>query len=346
MRIVVTGHDGYIGTRLTPALRERGHEVVGVDTGLFRRDGLGPVPCAASSAVEVDVRDVTVEVFEEADAVIHLAALSNDPLGDLDPQVTFDINERATLVVARAARNAGVPRLLFSSSCSLYGAHGDEVLDELAPFRPVSPYGESKLRAERALSALADDDFSPTFLRNATVYGTAPRIRGDLVVNNLTGFAYATGEVFLKSDGTSWRPLVHVDDVVRAFVAMVECDRELVHDEAFNIGATAENYRIRDVAEIVEQVVEGSTVTFSDRAFDDPRSYRVDFSKFEDLFPHARPEWTVEAGVRQLLEDFRTAGLIIDDLEGPRLMRHLEVLALQAEGLLGADLRWAGEARP
>jgi nucleoside-diphosphate-sugar epimerase len=292
------------------------------------------------------VRDATSEWFDGAAAVVHLAAISNDPLGDLAPDITFQINELATRDVAVAAKAAGVERFLFASSCSLYGAHGNDLLDESAAFHPVTPYGESKQRAEAHLAALADDSFSPTYLRNATVYGASPMLRGDLVVNNLTGFALTTGDVFLKSDGTSWRPLVHVDDVVGAFVAMLEADRELVHDEAFNVGATAENYRIRDVAEIVHGVVPGSRVAFSDAAFDDPRNYRVDFSKFESTFPDARPKWDVERGARQVRDQLEGLALTVDDLEGARLMRIRQVLALQDEGSLGTDLRWTGAGAP
>jgi nucleoside-diphosphate-sugar epimerase len=271
VRVLVTGHDGYIGTRLVPLLQSHDHEVVGLDTSLFSGGSFGPAPAPVPS-LDVDIRDVTAEHVAGFDAVIHLAALSNDPLGDLDPATTFDINHAGTLAVARAAKSAGTARFLFSSSCSLYGAQGDDLLDERATFNPVTPYGESKVLAERDLRAMADERFSPTYLRHATAYGVSPRLRGDLVVNNLTGYACATGEVLLKSDGSPWRPLVHVEDISLAFLAVLEADRDLVHDEAFNVGRTDECYQVRDVAAIVERSVSGSRIAFSKGAGPDIRN--------------------------------------------------------------------------
>ncbi len=260
MRVLLTGHDGYVGTVLGPMLTAAGHAVIGIDSYLFHDCSFGDAPpvVAVQPDVGVDVRDLARDDLAGVDAVIHLAAISNDPLGDLNPACTFDINHRATARLAELAKAAGVARFVFSSSCSIYGAHGDAAIDEDAEVRPVTPYGESKLRSEHDLRALADDNFSPTYLRSATAYGVSPRLRGDVVVNNLTGLAFATGEVLLKSDGTPWRPIVHVDDMARAFLAAVEAPRELVHDEVFNVGDTKENYRIRELAEIVESVVSGS----------------------------------------------------------------------------------------
>src|SRR5947207_675248 len=258
MRVLVTGHEGYLGSVLVPRLTAAGHEVVGLDTGLFADCVLGPAPQAVP-ALRTDLRDVTAEQLTEVapDAVMHLGALCNDPLGDLDPELTYDVNHRATVRLARAAKAAGVPRFLFSSSCSLYGAGTDDSpLDENAAFAPLTPYGESKIRSEQDLVTLADDDFAPVFLRNATAYGFSPRLRGDLVVNDLVGTALLTGEVRLRSNGMAWRPLVHAEDIAAAFLALLQAPRETVHKRAFNVGDSAENYLIRDVAELVGDVVE------------------------------------------------------------------------------------------
>jgi nucleoside-diphosphate-sugar epimerase len=342
MRVLVTGSDGYIGTVLVPMLIEAGHEPTGLDSMLFHECGLGPERVTVDT-IRKDIRDVDRSDMEGIDAVIHLAAISNDPLGDLNPDTTYEINHRATVHVAEVAKAAGVERFLFSSSCSLYGAHGDAPLDETADFFPVTPYGESKVLSEQGLHALADDDFTPTYLRNATAFGMSPRLRGDLVVNNLTGFATTTGKVMLKSDGTPWRPLVHIEDISRAFVAILDAPRELVHDEAFNVGRTSENYQIREVAEIVEEVVEGSTITLADTAGPDLRNYRVDCSKIAEILPAFQPVWTVRAGVEELYAAFRSEQLTIDDLEGERLMRIRTIQRYQRQDRLGADLRWVGQ---
>ncbi|MCC7363141.1 MAG: SDR family oxidoreductase [Dehalococcoidia bacterium] len=338
MRILVTGHRGYIGSCLVPLLLDRGHEVVGLDSGLYAGCQVGPAP-EPVPAFEMDIRDVTADLLHGFDAVIHLAAISNDPLGDLNPECTYDINYRGTVQVARQAREAGVPRFLFSSSCSLYGAHGDDLLDESAAFNPVTPYGESKVLAERDLHEMASPAFSPTYLRNATVYGFAPMLRGDLVVNNLVGYATTTGEVLLKSDGTPWRPLVHVEDVSRAFIAIAEAPRELVHDRAFNVGVTTENYRMRQVAEIVERNVAGSAITFASTAGPDKRNYRVTCDAIRAALPAFEPCWTVERGVQELRDAYARYGLTLADLTGPRLQRIQHIQALQAAGRLDSSLR-------
>jgi len=344
MRVIVTGHDGYIGQVLVPMFQRAGHEVVGVDSYLFNPCQFGDQPEPPES-YRADVRDVDESVLVGVDAVIHLAAISNDPLGDLNPECTYDINHRATIRIAEMAKAAGATRFLYSSSCSLYGAQGDAPIDESAEFNPVTPYGESKVFSERDLSALADDHFSPTYLRNSTAYGVSPRLRGDLVVNNLTGFAVTTGKVFLKSDGTSWRPLVHVADISRAFLALMEADADLVHDQPFNIGTTTENYQIRDVARIVEEVVPNSTITLSDEAFNDPRNYRVTCDKIAREIPGFKPQWTVRRGVEELYEAFTRHRLTLEQLEGDRFMRVKHINSLLDADQLDSNLRWRLENR-
>jgi nucleoside-diphosphate-sugar epimerase len=338
MRVLVTGHRGYIGAVLVPRLLEAGHDVTGLDVDLYHGCDFGEAPRGVTS-LDVDVRSVLPEHCEGFDAVIHLAALSNDPLGDMNPELTYDVNHRASVRLARAAKEAGVARFLFSSSCSLYGAGGDAPLDETAAFNPVTPYGESKILTEQDLAKLADEDFSPVYLRNATVYGASPRLRADLVVNNLAGYAFTTGEVLIKSDGSPWRPLVHVQDVCAAFEALLGAPREVVHGQAFNVGRNAENYRIREVGAIVEQVVPGSRVTYAPGASPDTRNYRVDFSKIERAVPAFRPRWTVRQGVEELLEAYRRTGLTRESFLGPRFYRIQTVKARQAAGELDADLR-------
>jgi nucleoside-diphosphate-sugar epimerase len=338
MRVLVTGHRGYIGSLLTPMLAEQGHDVVGLDTRLYD-DCLIGEDTPEIPALEIDVRDVEPHQVEGFDAVIHLAALCNDPLGDLNPEVTYDINHRASVRLALLARNAGVPRFLFSSSCSLYGAAGEAPIDESAPFNPVTPYGRSKGLAEQEIAALASDDFSPTFLRHATAYGVSPRLRGDLVVNNLVGLALTTGEVLIKSDGSPWRPLVHVEDIARAFVAALEAPREALHAKAFNVGATAENYQVRDVGDIVERVVPGSRVVYAEGGGPDARNYRVNCDAFPRAAPVFEPRWDVEGGARELLDAFRDHGLTLDDLNGSRFMRIRRVLELIDRGKIDASLR-------
>jgi nucleoside-diphosphate-sugar epimerase len=339
MKVLVTGHDGYIGTVMVPMLLEAGHEVVGLDSFLFHDCVLGD-QVEAVPALKIDVRDVQIDDLRGFDAIVHLAGISNDPLGDLNPSCTLDINHLATVRLGELAKAAGVERFVFSSSCSLYGAQGDAPIDEHAEFNPVTPYGVSKERSEAGLHELADDDFSPTYLRNATAYGASPRLRGDLVVNNLTGFAFATSEVFMKSDGTPWRPLVHVEDISRAFLAVLQADRDLIHDEAFNVGATTENYRIREVAGIVEEVVPGSAIRLADTAGPDLRNYRVDCSKLVEVLPEAQPTWTVRKGVEELYDAFRRHGLTVEQLEGSTFMRVKRIREHLESGRLRDDLRW------
>jgi nucleoside-diphosphate-sugar epimerase len=309
MRVLLTGHKGYLGTVMAPVLTAAGHEVVGLDSGLFDRCLLGPAPQDPPGHT-VDLRDVHLNHVEGFDAVIHLAALSNDPLGALAPDLTYDINHRASVRLARLARDAGVKRFLYASTCSVYGASGGSgLVGEDAPLRPVTPYAESKVRVEDDLNRLADDHFTPVYLRNATAFGFSPRLRADIVLNNLVGHAYLSGEVLVLSDGTPWRPLVHAADIAKAFAAALVAPRGAVHDKAFNIGTERNNVTVAEIANEVVEAVPGSTLRITGEAGADPRSYRVDFSRFRAAVPGFDCEWSIKDGALELAEAYQKHGL-------------------------------------
>jgi nucleoside-diphosphate-sugar epimerase len=339
MKVLVTGSRGYIGCVLVPMLQKEGHEVIGLDTDLYERCTFtGEVPDIPT--ILKDVRDVEIEDLEGIDAIIHLAGLSNDPLGDFNANLTVDINERGSIHIARLAKKIGVERFLFASSCSNYGASGSNFLDENSAFNPVTPYGNSKVAVEKALIDLADEKFHPTYLRASTAYGLSPRIRFDLVANNLTAWAFTTGKVYLKSDGTPWRPIVHVEDISRAYIAVLHAPLDEIHNNSYNVGTTTENYTIKEIAEIVKEVVPGCEVSFAPSAGPDKRCYRVNCDKIARNLHGFKPQWTARRGIEQLFEAYKQSNITLDDFEGPKYKRISHIKELIAENKLGEDFRW------
>jgi nucleoside-diphosphate-sugar epimerase len=341
MRVLVTGNLGYVGTVLTPMLAAQGHEVVGLDSGYYEDCLLSPAGSAGvARQIRTDLRELTLADLEGADAVVHLGALSNDPTGELDPALTHDINTRASVRLAGLAKQAGARRFVFASSCSIYGASEGAALDESSPMNPLTAYARSKVETEAALAALADERFSPTFLRNGTAYGYSPRLRVDIVVNNLVAWAVTTGKVTLLSDGRAWRPLVHVADMGRAMIAVLEAPVERVHGEAINVGREEDNWQIRDIAEAVARAVPGSTVTFAEGASSDARNYNVSFAKLRRVLPGLELRWSVEAGIRELHEQFRAFALDFERFDGREFTRLKQLQHLLGAGRLDAGLRW------
>ena len=342
MRVLVAGDRGYIGAVMVPLLSAAGHDVEGLDLGLYEGCDLGPAPAypsGASTRAAYDMRDVTAGQLADYDAVICLAALSNDPLGDLNPGATHSVNLDGTMQLARAAKAAGAGRFLFASSCSLYGAAGSGAVAEDADLYPVTAYGETKVQAERALSALADDDFSPTYLRNATAYGASPRLRLDIVVNNLTAVATTTGEVRLQSDGTPWRPLVHGLDIARAIICALDAPIDAVHNQILNIGDSNQNYRIREIADIIDKIFPGCEITFGTVGADN-RSYRVSFAKLARHLPSFRCEWDVEKGARQFRALFERVALTREMFDSPGFTRLKQLEYLIKTGQIDQDFYW------
>ncbi len=340
MKILLTGHKGYIGAVAGPVLRAAGHEVVGFDTDLYGDCDFGK---AAPEIPEIrkDIRDVTKADLAGFDGVLHLAALSNDPLGNLNADLTYDINHRASVKLAQAAKQAGVKRFVFASSCSTYGAAGDEFLDETAPLNPVTAYAESKVWVERDVMPLADDNFSPVFMRNATAYGASPRLRLDVVLNDFVASAMTTGRVYIKSDGTPWRPIVHIRDIIAAALAALEAPRDAVHNQTFNVGQTKENYRISELADMVAEVVPGSRIEYAPGGGPDKRCYRVSCDKIERMLPGFQPQWTARKGAHELYDAYRAAGLTREDLERGRYFRINNIQRLMKAGKLDNSLRWS-----
>lgn len=342
MRVLLTGHKGYIGAVAAPMLLDSGHEVTGLDTDLYRSCDFGTGIVDIPEVIK-DLRDITVSDLSGFDAVVHLAALSNDPVGNLNPQLTYDINNEASINLAKLAKQAGVSRFVFASSCSTYGAAGDDFLDESSALNPVTAYGKSKVLVEQALASMASDGFSPTSMRNATAYGASPRLRLDIVLNDLVASACTSGRIYIKSDGTPWRPIVHIRDIIGAVIAVLAAPRETIHSQTFNVGRNDENFRIRELADIVSEVVGGCRVEYAPGGGPDLRCYRVNFDKIGRMLPAFKPHWTARKGAQELYDSYRAFGLSAADVANGRYFRISEIRRLQQQRCLDSDLRWLGK---
>ena len=339
MKILLTGHKGYIGAVAGPILQAAGHEVVGLDTDLFTGCDFAQAP-AAIPELRKDMRDLEASDLAGYAAIVHLAALSNDPLGNLNAGLTYEVNHQASLRLAELAKAAGVERFVFSSSCSTYGAASDDFLDETAQLNPVTAYAETKVLLEQDLAKLAGHHFCPTFMRNATAYGVSPRLRLDIVLNDFVAAAHTTGKILIKSDGTPWRPIVHIRDIIGAMVSVLDAPWELVYNQTLNVGRTEENYRISDLAQIVTETVPGSRVEYADGGGPDTRCYRVNCEKIGRILPKFRPEWTARKGAQELYDAFRAVGLSAADIQEKRYIRIAQIQRLQQDGVLDESLRW------
>lgn len=339
MKILVTGHKGYIGAIACEILLNAGYEVIGLDTDLYARCDLGRIPVEVPEILK-DLRDVNRNDLAGCDAVFHLAALSNDPVGNLNADLTYSINHLASVNLAKLAKEAGITRFVFSSSCSTYGAAGDDFLDENAALNPVTAYGRSKVLAEQDIRLLADESFSPTFMRNATAYGVSPRLRLDIVLNDLVASAFTTGRILIKSDGTPWRPITHIRDIIAAAIAALEAPREVIHNETFNVGRTEENYRISELADIVAETVPGCSVEYAQGGGPDKRCYRVTCEKIKQVLPAFQPQWTARKGAQELFEAYQAAHLTREQVEGGNYFRIDTIRRLIAEKKLNSSLQW------